>query len=100
MLRRWMPFWTIPVLILMATGTVWLRLWIVRATYGISQSEKTIHHLQQEVQQMELKVTALRSPRRLELLAKTKFNLSQPHSDQVVRLGMPTRASLGGVRVP
>lgn len=82
-----MPIWTVPVLIGMAVGTVWLRLWIVRTTYGINQSEIQIRHLQQEKQQAELKVTALRSPRRLELLARTKFGLTQPRVDQVIHLG-------------
>ena len=83
---RWVPFWVIPVLILMAIGTVWLRLAIVGTTYEINQTEGQIHNLQQEREQAELKVTALRSPRRLEILAKTRFGLSQPKADQVIHL--------------
>jgi len=84
--RQWMPIWVLPVLIGMAIGTVWLRLSIVRTTYSINQVEKKIREFQQSKEQLELKLTALRSPRRLELLGKTRFGLSQPKSDQIVHL--------------
>jgi cell division protein FtsL len=79
-----MPLWVVPVLIAMSIGSVWLRLAIVRTTYSITQTEKSIRQLQLEREQMELRVTALRSPRRLELLARTRFGLSQPKSEQIV----------------
>lgn len=81
-----MPLWVVPALIGMAIGTVWLRLSIVRTTYSIDQDEKKIRQLQLERQQLELRVTALRSPRRLELLARTRFGLTQPKSEQIVHL--------------
>ena len=43
--------------------------------------------LRQEREDLELKVTALRSPRRLEGIAKSKFGLGTPRSDQVIHLG-------------
>jgi cell division protein FtsL len=70
----------------MAVGTVWLRLTIVRTTYEISQNDRMIRNLQQEREQQELRVTALRSPRRLESLAKVKYGLSQPKAEQVVHM--------------
>jgi cell division protein FtsL len=82
-----MPLWALPLLIAMAIGTVWLRLSIVRTTYSINQAEKKIRELQLVREQMELKVTALRSPRRLELLGKTRYGLTQPKSEQIVHLG-------------
>jgi cell division protein FtsL len=82
-----MPLWVIPALVAMAIGTVWLRLRIVRTTYSINQSERKARELRQEREEMELKVTALRSPRRLELLARSKFGLGTPRADQVVHLG-------------
>jgi cell division protein FtsL len=81
-----MPLWVVPMLIAMAIGSVWLRLSIVRTTYSIAQTEKKIRQLQLDREQMELKVTALRSPRRLELIARTRFGLSQPKSEQIVHL--------------
>jgi hypothetical protein len=87
--RSWVPFWVIPCLILMAIGTVWLRLAIVRTTYSINQANKEIRNLQLEKEQMELRVAALRSPRRLEILSRAKFGLSQPKSDRIVHLKTP-----------
>ena len=71
----------------MAIGTVWLRLSIVRTTYAINQAGHTDREMRQEREDLELKVTALRSPRRLEGIAKAKFGLGTPRSDQVIHLG-------------
>jgi cell division protein FtsL len=84
--RHWFPLWAVPVLLAMAIGTVWVRLSIVGTTYEIGQADQMIRSLHQESEQMELKVTALRSPRRLEGIARAKFGLTQPRSDQVVYL--------------
>jgi cell division protein FtsL len=81
---KWAPLWAIVTLVALAIGTVWLRLSIVRTTYAINETNKEIRELNLAKEQMELKVTALRSPRRLENLARTRFNLSQPKSDQVI----------------
>jgi hypothetical protein len=70
----------------MAIGTVWLRLYIVRSTYEINQADRMIHNLQQESEQQQLKLTGLRSPRRLEAIAKTKYALYPPRADQIVHL--------------
>jgi cell division protein FtsL len=83
---KFFPLWVYPTLIVMAIGTVWLRLSIVRTTYEINQADRIYRNLQQEREQEQLKVTALRSPRRLETIAKTKFGLSQPRADQVIHL--------------
>ena len=83
------PFWGVPVVIVLAIGTVWLRLSIIRTTYQINQTDHAIHAAQQEREQMQLKVTELRSPRRLEILAKTKFGLTQPKAEQVMHVREP-----------
>ena len=84
MLRKWIPVWTVPVLLAFSAGTVWLRLAIIRTTYSINQTNKLIEHTRQDRELFQLKVAAMRSPRRLEILARTKFGLSQPRVDQVV----------------
>ena len=86
MKKTWIPLWVIPVLILMAIGTVWLRLSIVRTSYAINQAEKSIRRLRQDRDRAALRYESLKSPRRLEALARTKFNLTQPRSEQVVHL--------------
>ena len=87
MKKKWLPLWVVPLTILMATGTVWLRLSMIRTTYAIDQADQAIRNLQMEQEKLNLKVTGLRSPRRLETLAKTKFSLQRPRSDQVIHLG-------------
>lgn len=86
MKRRWFPIWIFPVLILMAIGTIWLRLFIVGTSYTINQVDNRIKNLQQDREQLELKVASLRSPRRLEVLARAKFGLAPPKSEQMVHL--------------
>lgn len=86
MQQKLFPLWIFPVLIVMAIGTVWLRLYIVRSTYEINQTDRMIHNLQQESEQQELKLTGLRSPRRLEGIAKVKYSLYPPRADQIVHL--------------
>ena len=85
--RNWVPLWVVPVLIGFSVLTVWLRLSVVRTTYQISQTEKKVREMKQAKEQMELKVTALRSPKRLEILAKSRFGLNPPRADQVVYMG-------------
>ena len=83
---KWMPLWVLPLLVLFSIGTVWLRLTIVRTTYSIGQTDREIRNQQLEKEQAELRAAALRSPRRLELLARTRFGLSQPVSDRIIHL--------------
>ena len=78
--------WTIPVLIIFAFATVWLRLTVVRTTYELNQANKTLHNLKLENEKLELKVAQLRSPRRLEAIAKQKFKLSPPTPEKLVQL--------------
>jgi cell division protein FtsL len=84
--QKLFPTWIFPVLIVMAIGTVWLRLYIVRSTYEINQADRMIHNLQQESEQQQLKLTGLRSPRRLEGIAKAKYALFPPRADQIIHM--------------
>ena len=83
---KYVPFWTIPVLIAFAFSTVWLRLSVVHTTYELDQANKTLHNLKLENEKLELKVAQLRSPRRLEALAKQKFKLSAPTPEKLIQL--------------
>lgn len=81
-----MPVWAIPTLIAMAIGTVSVRLWIVRTTYSIDETDRMYRGLQHERERAELRLASLRSPRRLELLARTRFSLAPPRPEQVIHL--------------
>lgn len=85
-LLPWVPLWVVPVLVAMAIGTVWLRLSIIRTTYEISQTDRMIRNLRQDMEREELRVTGLRSPRKLETIARTRYGLTQPKPEQVVHL--------------
>ncbi len=86
MLKKWIPLWAIPTLIIFAVGTVWLRLFIVRTTYTVSEVDRSIARSRQDMEVLQLKASTLRSPTRLGTLAETQFKLFQPKIDQVVRI--------------
>jgi len=85
-MKKFFPLWTIPVLIAFAFATVWLRLTVVQTTYELNQANKTLHNLKLENEKLELKVAQLRSPRRLEALAKRKFKLNPPTPDRMIQI--------------
>lgn len=85
-MKKFFPLWTIPVLIGFAFATVWLRLTVVQTTYELNQANKTLHNLKLENEKLELKVAQLRSPRRLEALAKQKFKLNPPTPDRMIQI--------------
>ena len=84
---EWFPPWIWAVILVLTIGSVWTRLSVVKATYEVTQADKTMRSLQQDREQIELRVAGLRSPRRLEILARSRFGLSQPRADQVVYMG-------------
>ena len=85
-MKRFFPVWIFPILIAFAFMTVWIRLTVVKTTYELNQANRTLHNLKLEKEQLELKVAQLRSPRRLESLAKQKFNLNPPSPDRIISL--------------
>ncbi len=78
--------WTIPVLIAFSFATVWLRLTVVHTTYELDQANKTLHNLKLESEKLELRVAQLRSPRRLEAIARQKFKLSPPTPEKLIQM--------------
>ena len=78
--------WTIPVLIAFAFATVWIRLSVVQTTYELNEANKTLHNLKLENEKLELRVAQLRSPRRLEAIARQKFRLSPPTPEKLIQL--------------
>lgn len=77
----------VPVMVVFAAGTVWLRLSIVRTSYKINQVESHIRAVRQSREELVLRQSALRSPRRLEGLARGQFGLVTPRTDQVIHMG-------------
>ncbi|MCM0605008.1 MAG: cell division protein FtsL [Xanthomonadaceae bacterium] len=83
---EYFPKWIWPAIIFLSIATVWLRLQIVDTTYQIHQAEQQIQNAKHTDEKLELKTAQLRSPKRLEMLAKTKFKLAPPEQDQVIRV--------------
>lgn len=83
-MKRWIPFWVIPVLLFFAVGTVWLRLQIVKSSYEIDQLTQSVQNLRKERENLEVQLARIRSPHHLKKLAETKFNLRPATVDQVV----------------
>lgn len=86
MINRWLPIWVIPVVILFSVGTVALRLNMVRITYSLDETDRMIRSLQQAKDKAEIKLSSLKSPRRLEILARTRFKLFPAQPNQWVHL--------------
>jgi len=84
--KKRFPLIFIPLAAGMAIGTVWLRLTIVDTTYAIHQLEETTRALRQEKAQAETRLASQRSPKRLEQLARTKYHLAPPRTDQVIHM--------------
>jgi hypothetical protein len=85
-MNKFFPMWTIPVLIAFSFATVWLRLTVVHTTYELDQANKTLHNLKLESEKLELRVAQLRSPRRLEAIARQKFKLSPPTPEKLIQM--------------
>ncbi len=85
-MKHWFPKWIFPVLLVLSVATVALRLKIVNTVYEINQTEKIIANSKHEREKASIRLAALRSPRRLEILSKTQFKLNQPTAKQVVYL--------------
>jgi cell division protein FtsL len=85
-MKRWIPLWIIPVITVFSVGTVWLRLKIIRTTYAIHEADRNLAKTRHERELLLLKVAALRSPKRLENLARHQFGLVQPTAQQLVYL--------------
>ncbi len=85
-MRRYFPTWVFPFLIAFCIGTVWLRLAVVRSSYAINKSDRMIGSLRGEREKAGLRLALLRSPKRLEKLAREKFHLQPPSTAQVIKL--------------
>lgn len=63
---------------------VWSRLQVLNLEYNISSLESRVRHLQQEAKGLQVEVASLRSPQRLEQVARQRLGLHLPTPDQVI----------------
>lgn len=94
-MERWVPTWAWPVLALFAVGTVWIRLNTVRLNYQHQVVQNETRNAQRELELAKLQATRLRSPQRLEMLARTRLKLAPPRPDQRVDMRLQGPLSRG-----
>jgi cell division protein FtsL len=69
------------------TGTfVFVRLEIVRISYDIHEAEKREARLRDDCNALTLAIDRVKSPDRLERLAKDKFNMQPAKAEQIIVL--------------
>lgn len=85
-MKKWIPFWVWPILVCLSVATVWLRLTIVKLSYEIGQTDKLVTNARMERDELNLMVARLKSPKRLEILARNRFGLQPPRTEQTVTL--------------
>ncbi len=69
-----------------ALAHVWVRLQVVRLGYQISQETDREKRLQQVHRKLQVERALLRSPERLERLARERLNLTMPDPGTIQRL--------------
>ena len=63
---------------------VWSRVQVTGLEYEMSQLESTLRDLRQETSSLRLEAASLRSPERIERVARQELRLRLPSADQVI----------------
>ena len=84
MKQKKIPLIFISVVFVLAVTTVWIRLQLVQVTYRINKVTLMTKKEQETLDSLRLKVAKLRSPKRLERIAKKNFHLTSPHVGQTI----------------
>lgn len=63
---------------------VWSRVQVTSFEYDLSQMESTLREMQQETASLRLEAASLRSPERIERVARNELGLRLPSPEQVI----------------
>jgi len=63
---------------------VWSRVQVTSLEYDMSQLQSTLRDLRQETSNLRLEAASLRSPERIERVARQELRLRLPSADQVI----------------
>lgn len=74
---------------------VWVKMVQVQAGYRIHELQREVVDLRQERSALEVEVSALRRPDRLDRVGRERLGLFPPRPDQILRLPAPAPASSG-----
>ncbi len=65
---------------------VWVRLQTVDTGYALSAARHLAHRLEQEQRELEMEISTLTSPRRLERVARERLGMGPPTPGQIVNV--------------
>ena len=77
-------FACLAILLVVSLFFVWSRITVVNLEYDISRLGNHMHEMEQENQKLRLEAAHLRSPERIERVARTELGLRMPTLEQVV----------------
>lgn len=80
--RKW-AVWLILITIL-ALFYVWSRVQVVQLGYELTAMKHDAQELSKQVSNLEMEIAQLKSPKRLEEMAKQKLGMTPPSGEQVV----------------
>jgi cell division protein FtsL len=74
----------ISLLLMVSLFFVWSRVQVTSLEYEMSQLESSLRSLRQDATNLSLEAASLRSPERIERVARKELNLRLPSSEQVI----------------
>jgi len=74
----------ISLMLMVSLFFVWSRVQVTSLEYEMSQLESTLRSLRQDATNLSLEAASLRSPERIERVARKELNLRLPSSEQVI----------------
>lgn len=72
------------IVILLALTFVWTRVRVIQLGYEVSQLNRVVGDLLKQKNRLEVEVAKLKSPDRLEVLAKDQFHMRLPMGEEIV----------------
>jgi len=67
---------------------VWIRIRVIQLGYEVSRIRKETSELRQQKNRLESEVEALKSPARIEAIAKERFGMRLPQYGEIVTVGL------------
>lgn len=77
--------------VLAALTYVWIRIQVIQLGYEVSRLRKETTDLKEERNLIKAEVEALKSPSRLEVIARERFGMRLPQGDEIVFVDRDTK---------
>ena len=66
---------------------VWVRIQVIQLGYEVSKIRKETTELREQKNRLEAEIAELKSPSRIEAIAKERFGMRLPQSNEIVTVG-------------